>query len=312
MCNVAVAEKKKFEFLVEDFISYLEGRTKAIIEFYACMLAYDEQPIYDVSHKNDPPYDSSGDIILTDEYFTKDSKYTLRQIMDMYTGESYPSYQSGCGLFYEIHEEKCQEMIEHFLYDFCVQLINKCIKYDMFTDYFSKHFDPDISLQENILDFSPEFCNEYLFPYKLRNEYIFYVEDKCKKKFGNQLLSTIYSKYIFFLRQYQKKYEAYKEHNDAVYARYSKLANLIEVPQKFETIIEEKTDLYKQLRMEYTNEELAILFKFKKLKASNSITQRYLNSFNTISKERLIDAPDAYEFLYQDIDDVINKRLKIH
>ena len=117
MCNVAVAEKRKFEFLVEDFISYLEGRTKAIIEFYACMLAYDEQPIYDVSHKNDPPYDSSGNIVLTDEYFTRDLKYTLRQIMDMYTGESYPSYQSGCGLFYEIHEEKCQEMIEHFLYN---------------------------------------------------------------------------------------------------------------------------------------------------------------------------------------------------
>ena len=72
-----------------------------VIKFFKNL---DGKKIYEIDHSNDPVFDSSGAIIETNG-----------EICWLYNGNSYPSFNSGCGLYHNTYQDDLTDIICDFI-----------------------------------------------------------------------------------------------------------------------------------------------------------------------------------------------------
>ncbi|HZJ83426.1 MAG TPA: hypothetical protein VFD57_06425, partial [Clostridia bacterium] len=69
-----------------------------------------------VDHKYDPPWDCSGNIINTDGKFSLDDYPALLDFVENeYSGNSRPSFISGCGIFYNTYSDELDDITRDWI-----------------------------------------------------------------------------------------------------------------------------------------------------------------------------------------------------
>ena len=80
-------------------------------------LSLQGEPLLQLDYSLDPPFDSSGRVIESNylidlKVFTK-----IHELYPLYNGYNTPTYQGGCGLYWEKRERDFQEIINDFIYN---------------------------------------------------------------------------------------------------------------------------------------------------------------------------------------------------
>ena len=92
----------------------LESYIQEVAEWF-CEIILTQNKKY-VCHMHDPPWDSSGRIIETDEEYNLEDYDTLSDFVEQeYTGESTPSFMSGCGLFFDNYDEELEDLTNSWI-----------------------------------------------------------------------------------------------------------------------------------------------------------------------------------------------------
>lgn len=124
-------------------------------------LSLQGEPLLQLDYSLDPPFDHSGRVIESNylidlKVFTK-----IHELYPLYNGYNTPTYQSGCGLYWEKRERDFQEIINDFIYNLHnltdqEALIKKLkdIGYDNFNDQTEDY------IEDVITDFICESCLE--------------------------------------------------------------------------------------------------------------------------------------------------------
>lgn len=103
----------KYDFIVDYYnFDLLERKIKNYV------LSLQNEPLLQLDHSLDPPFDSSGRVIESNylidlKVFTK-----IHELYPLYNGCSTPTYQSGYGLHWEKRERDFEEIINDFIYNF--------------------------------------------------------------------------------------------------------------------------------------------------------------------------------------------------
>ena len=128
-------QKNEFEALFKRAYDVATGNAISLIEGYLCHMANEKAPIYDVTHRDDPAWDSSGELVKRNECLSVDSDMTLRDISDCYTGQKEASYSSGNGWFYKTYADECWWLINDFVSNLAVRIIERCVEKKLYVDY---------------------------------------------------------------------------------------------------------------------------------------------------------------------------------
>ena len=121
---------------------------------------------YIITHDNDPPYDHSGMLLSTGKPLQYDDYDTIGDFLKEYTGETVPSFISGCGLSHTTYDEHFSEKIgetyDQVIYEFLSTLdenvlnlmfSESCLKNDYIKARQSKDFDEIEYLLGEIADY---------------------------------------------------------------------------------------------------------------------------------------------------------------
>ncbi|PTM59848.1 hypothetical protein [Desmospora activa] len=111
---------------------------------------------YEVDHNLDPPWDSSGRLISTNQNLQTEDYQTLEQFLEEYNGNSLPSFVSGCGLSHQTFaadlERETSQFIGDELYNLLSQLnqqqLDEIKTFLLNNPYRSE--DLDLTMPENI------------------------------------------------------------------------------------------------------------------------------------------------------------------
>lgn len=102
----------KYDFIVDYYnFDLLERKIKNYV------LSLQNEPLLQLDHSLDPPFDSSGRVIESNylidlKVFTK-----IHELYPLYNGCTTPTYQSGYGLHWEKRERDFEEIINDFIYN---------------------------------------------------------------------------------------------------------------------------------------------------------------------------------------------------
>ena len=115
--------------VIEDINCAIKFRADELNEEIEKSIAYEflsgDVPAYEVDHSCDPPWDWSGHLVQ-DGYI--EARSTLfEEYLEMYTGSSYPSFCSGCGMFHRRNREDIDEMITSWAFDIQSEIVSKYV-----------------------------------------------------------------------------------------------------------------------------------------------------------------------------------------
>lgn len=93
-----------------------------IAEKFAYSILYCSK--FTVNHDDDPPYDCSGILKNTRLGLDIEDYKSLGDFLEEYTGDSYPSFVSGCG----IRQQQYNEIFSEIVYSFVYETINDMVR----------------------------------------------------------------------------------------------------------------------------------------------------------------------------------------
>ena len=278
------------EDLLLDYVDDLAPVVHRLIEFSLCSSVYGGRRVYELTHKHDPYWDCSGELVDTGIIVDENSEVTLKDVSFMYTGCSLATYISGMGLSYETIIDDCERDVSSFLADFTKYFLIYCRDYKLFVDYFT-----EISNDDDLYDFAVELaCDELELHPKI------YPSEVLAGVIGQQFICDVYSKYKVYFDAYTGDIADYDELDKCIKDKYTKLANSYIIPQKFRrkicNTLEDK-EIRQELESTYSEKELAVLFGNYKLSGSNSYAGHYTVKYQDILHKEVGKCPQIENYL---------------
>lgn len=130
-------EEKKDE---QYFINVITSKTKTLLEkkensFKEEIFDWVIEKIllsdkYEVDYSNDPYWDRSGEVLLSENKYDKFDYATLEVFFQEYNGSSSPSYESGCGMYHDYYSKDLDEWVMEFVYDIFTEVLTTMIQED--------------------------------------------------------------------------------------------------------------------------------------------------------------------------------------
>jgi len=123
MCN----NNETKESISHQIKDRVDSKLQVLLEQISVELAYDFMfsRKYEVSHDVDPPWDYSGRLIQLNGGFSFEDYNCIGDFLEEYSGETTPSFVSGCGFFHTRYEEKYGYMIQEFIYECCKEVLSE-------------------------------------------------------------------------------------------------------------------------------------------------------------------------------------------
>lgn len=143
------------ENIVKKVNERISGNIANLNSYIERLVAYDvlasDRALYEVDHALDPPWDCSGHLVKSGSYEISEDIH-LKEYLKFYTGASYASYASGCGITHEDNFGWLEDKFIQALFDIQGDVIREEIKktdtkslYDWFNNNSSNRNLPDLN-----------------------------------------------------------------------------------------------------------------------------------------------------------------------
>ncbi len=95
----------------------------------------------EITHDYDPPYDSSGQVIHTNNKYKVEDYRLFSDFLEEYNGVSEATFISGCGLYWQTYKGEIEQILREENYDNCRQIIAKELNTDIDSELVQDYYD---------------------------------------------------------------------------------------------------------------------------------------------------------------------------
>ena len=266
--------EKELKKLIETINNEIRANIESInnyIEFCCARVLKEGIKLYEHVHDWDPYYDHSGRLVETGIYITPDNcELTVEEFWELHTGNSWASYVSGCGLFYECYDKIFEEALRHSTTTIQNNVIMQAVQKHKLDSVLQEQEIDDLEEDEIIEALWEELDGETF----VDNEYEITDDIPIYHNREHILLIDLYKKHQFLVERVCMGEEKYRNAHMQYMDELRKEAETIKLKSVFHgkvKVTKKNTEFLEQLKESYSERELALLVYFGKIMASNSL-----------------------------------------